>query len=78
MFNLLRVLDIMQNNVILFVERGGYMKCENYFCVYWSGGKCVLQEISLDIQGNCQNCIYVKIDKKSLEKSRQEFLSGCQ
>lgn len=50
------------------------MECENLFCVYWSNNKCILDEISLDIQGNCMSCIYVEIDKNIMQKSREEFL----
>ena len=34
------------------------MKCENYFCVYQDNGKCILDEINIDIMGQCDSCIY--------------------
>ena len=46
------------------------MRCENIFCIYFSNKKCILDEISLDIQGTCENCIYVDIDEEVLEKKR--------
>ncbi len=44
------------------------MKCENCFCIYQENGKCILDEINLDITGQCDSCIYVDIPKKDLEK----------
>ncbi len=52
------------------------MKCENIFCVYWYNNECDLREISLDIQGNCQECIYVNISESTLQKQRQNFLNN--
>ena len=51
------------------------MMCENLFCVYWSDNECILDEISIDIQGSCESCIYVDIDDESLKKSREKFLN---
>ncbi len=50
------------------------MLCENLFCIYYSDGVCRLNEIELDIQGNCKYCIYVKISEKELQKKRDELL----
>lgn len=50
------------------------MKCLNLFCVYWNEDECTLDEITLDISGACECCIYVDIEEKLLRKSREEFL----
>lgn len=50
------------------------MECGNYFCIYWSDRHCVLTEISLDIQGQCEDCIYVEIEEEILERHRQKIL----
>lgn len=50
------------------------MQCENAFCVYWYQGECSLREISLDIQGSCECCIYVDIDERILDRKRKRFL----
>lgn len=50
------------------------MKCDNFFCIYWADGRCILSEIELDIQGNCSSCIYVKIPEDILEKKRREAI----
>ena len=50
------------------------MRCANIFCVYWSDGECSLEEISLDIQGNCEECVYINIDIKELDNRRTQML----
>ena len=50
------------------------MKCENYFCIYESNGDCTLKEISLNIMGACEDCIYPSIDREYLEKEKQILL----
>lgn len=51
------------------------MECENIFCIYYSNNNCLLEQISLDIQGNCKCCIYVDIDSKDLEQHRNQMLN---
>lgn len=51
------------------------MHCENLFCIYWENNECTLEEISLDIQGNCQGCIYVDLEEKLLKNKREELLN---
>ena len=48
------------------------MLCENYLCIYWRKNCCTLKNISLDIQGNCLDCIYINIKKDFLEKLRND------
>ena len=48
------------------------MKCDNCFCIYQKDGKCVLETISLDVMGQCLDCVYVDIDEKTLEKLKSE------
>ena len=50
------------------------MNCENLFCIYKKKGKCILEEIHLDIIGQCKECIYIKIEEKKLEKMKKESL----
>lgn len=44
------------------------MKCENIFCVYQDKGLCILEEIEIEITGQCSNCIYTDIIEKDLDK----------
>lgn len=50
------------------------MNCENIFCIYWKDNNCILNEISLDIIGNCQSCIYVDLSNDLLAKYRNKGL----
>ena len=50
------------------------MRCDNIFCIYWIKNNCGLDEISLDIQGGCESCIYVDIPETELKNHRQKLL----
>ena len=50
------------------------MRCDNYFCAYWREGHCILKEIALNIQGICQECIYIEFPDKVLEENRKKTL----
>ena len=50
------------------------MNCENYFCIYNKKEKCMLNEISLDFQGRCNECIYVYLEEAQLKKIKKEQL----
>ena len=52
------------------------MKCENIFCVYWRGRECLLDNITLDIQGKCECCVYVDIDDNVLREQRKKQLKN--
>ncbi len=49
------------------------MMCENIFCIYWNDNNCILENISLDIQGKCNECIYVNISDDKLLKYRYKY-----
>ncbi len=50
------------------------MRCGNIFCIYWNDNECSLDSISLDVQGICEECIYVDIDKAELKRHRDDLL----
>lgn len=50
------------------------MQCENHFCIYWDSGICLLDKISLDVQGSCQDCIYVELEEELLKRERKNAL----
>ena len=54
------------------------MQCENTFCIYWLNNECTLNDISLDIQGNCLDCIYIDLDDDVLKKERERMLGKLQ
>ena len=47
--------------------------CENLFCIYWEENKCILSNISLDVQGNCQDYIYVDLQKMTLTEAMKQM-----
>ena len=54
------------------------MTCENIFCIYQRNNECILEEISLDIMGICDNCIYVDIDTKMLNELKENQLRNIE
>lgn len=50
------------------------MTCENLFCIYWKENVCTLEKISLDMQGACQDRVYVTLEDALLEKERKNAL----
>lgn len=51
------------------------MNCENCFCIYYENGQCLLENISLNILGMCENCVYINIDEEILHKEREKGLA---
>ena len=54
------------------------MTCQNIFCIYQRNNECILEEISLDIIGICDNCIYVDIDTKMLNELKENQLRNIE
>lgn len=50
------------------------LTCENIFCIYWADNACTLDTVLLNIQGNCEQCIYVSVVEAQLKKLRKEIL----
>ena len=50
-------------------------QCGNYFCIYWTESGCSLENITLDIQGICQDCIYIELEKETLLQARAYLLN---
>ena len=50
------------------------MECENVFCIYESNGKCILEEITIDISGSCSDKIYIDIDDKTIIQAKERLL----
>ena len=47
------------------------MNFENYFCIYQNNGRCMLENIELDIMGQCKECIYIEINKQTLQQLKE-------
>ncbi len=52
------------------------MRCENCYCVYWEKDRCILDEISLDMRGCCDECAYVVVDEAILLSERDRLLES--
>ena len=48
------------------------MFCENIFCIYQEDGKCIFDEMTIDIDGMCSECMLVEIDSELLERLKKE------
>lgn len=48
--------------------------CENEFCIYQKQGNCILDNIQLDKQGCCLDCIYIDIEENELNKFKEKPL----
>lgn len=53
------------------------MKCENEFCIYEDAGECILDEIQVDIQGRCDQCIHITLNSEDLKKAKENALNRC-
>ena len=52
------------------------LSCENEFCIYQKQGKCILENIQLDIQGNCTDCTYINIEEDTLNNLKNKILKN--
>lgn len=48
--------------------------CENLWCLYWQKGFCVLDRVTLDIQGRCDECEYLTPEESELNALRAKVL----
>ena len=51
------------------------MSCAYDYCLYNNNLKCMLEEITIDSLGHCDDCIIVKIDLDILEYEKERQLS---
>lgn len=50
------------------------LKCENYLCIYQKNNQCILDNISLDELGMCDQCIYVDVEEGELNTIKKKML----
>ena len=50
------------------------MVCANYLCIYWNKNECILDRISIDAHGNCEECIYIDMGEEQMEIARKKAL----
>ena len=49
------------------------ISCDNGFCIYQNKGTCILEQIQLDSNGICNECIHINIPEESLEHIYERF-----
>ena len=49
------------------------MECLNNFCIYGKDNECMLDEIELDVNGCCEECIYANIPTEVLEYEKERI-----
>lgn len=54
------------------------MLCENIFCIYQNDDSCTLDDVEMDIVGQCQSCIYVSIPKAELNRLKAQTLASVE
>ncbi|MCL1863503.1 MAG: hypothetical protein FWF78_08055 [Defluviitaleaceae bacterium] len=54
------------------------MNCANDYCLYNRAFECILDEVSLDSIGMCDDCIVVKIDENILEEEKKMQLDALE
>ena len=50
------------------------MKCKYEFCIYEENGLCILNNVSINTVGLCDNCILPTFDNKLLSELKDETL----
>ena len=51
-----------------------HISCENEFCIYQKEGTCILENIRLDTQDNCTECICVNMEEVALTTLKEKLL----
>lgn len=50
------------------------ISCDNGFCIYQNKGTCLLEQIQLDSNGICNECIHINIPEDTLETLKKQLL----
>ena len=62
----------MASAVHFFICGVAPMDCMNVFCIYQKDDRCLLDHISLDDMGCCQECIYPDLSPQTLEHEKEK------
>ena len=52
------------------------MECENDYCIYNRKSRCVLDKISINSLGMCDDCIMIELDEEFLEAEKARQIRG--
>ena len=47
--------------------------CQNDFCTDWEKNKCLLTAVSVNGQGQCEDCVFIQLDEEELKQKRREL-----
>ncbi|MCI9274365.1 MAG: hypothetical protein HFE39_10510 [Clostridiales bacterium] len=48
-------------------------KCDNIYCSFWEKDRCLLEGITVDEYGHCQEYVYPDIPEELFEQKRKEM-----
>lgn len=65
-------------NAVCYNNIGDNMKCDNYLCIYEENGVCTLDNIELDIMGQCRDCIYINVEEQQLLKLKMKTIKSVE
>lgn len=51
------------------------MNCDNIFCVYNLEKNCSIDNVTMDANGMCQDCIYINLEDKILNQQKLKILN---
>jgi hypothetical protein len=64
---------VVNNNHLGYNEFGGdIMRCKNKYCIYNRDFTCILEEISINSLGMCDDCIIVKLNEDFIEAGKEQ------
>ena len=63
----------MNKNIKYITNKHIY--CENEFCIYQQDNNCILENLELDISGQCLSCNLVSLDADELYNAKQSQLN---
>ena len=49
------------------------IECHHKLCIYQCDEKCLLDEISINNAGACEDCIYIDVEEDELEAKKKEL-----
>ena len=50
------------------------MECDNKYCIYQKNSRCLIEKVTINGLGMCDNCILISLDKDFLETEKERQL----
>ncbi len=48
------------------------IECKNYLCIYQENNLCILDEVSINASGQCNECIHINPDWQLLDQIKRD------